>query len=117
MEALPTGTLTGVFEDLVATTLPIRGTIYFLPEADYLVTADGILPTSVVEFPVGNGDFALNLVATDNPAVSPVDWTYRVSFALTVDDSPVTRAPFSIHVPAGEVIDFATVPHVAPYQP
>lgn len=56
----------------------------------------------------GDGNPGVNLVATNNPALNPTNWTYKVSF--TRDSLPLKAFPdFSMAVPAGQTVDLNTV--------
>lgn len=114
--ALLTGTVTGRFEDsTVGATEPYSGTITFTPEADYLLSDSSVVLPSPVKVIVMNSYFSVDLVATDDPTINPVDFTYRVDLNLKANGYPVKRQPFSISVPAGQVTDLATATPVASY--
>ena len=52
----------------------------------------------------------VNLIATDDPQGSPVDWTWSVEFRLTDQDgTPVALPSFSFELPSGETVDLTSV--------
>lgn len=113
--ALLTGTVTGRFEDIIPGAETVTGTVSFTAEADYLLSADStVLPAPVAVQLVGSA-FTVALTATDDLTLNPVNWTYRVTFALLVKGVPVRRDPFSIKVPAGTTVNLASVTPVASY--
>lgn len=85
---------------------PIAGTITFNPTPkvllDYaqLVT---IVPRSITVTLDVNGAFSIFIPATDDPDISPVDWTY------TVSESWVGGLTFSMEAPVGAVVDITVV--------
>lgn len=114
MAELTYGTVTGRFEDTIpGATEPITGTVFFTAEADYLLSADSTVLPAPVAVPLVDSAFTVELVATDDPQLNPVNFSYRVSFDLKANGSPIKRNSFSIEVPAGLTTDLATVTPVA----
>lgn len=112
--ALLTGTVTGRFEDTIpGVTEPITGTVYFTAEADYLLSDDSTVLPAPVAVVLVNSAFNVALVATDDPTLNPVNFSYSVTFALKASGYPIKREPFSIEVPAGVTTNLATVTPVA----
>lgn len=111
--ALLTGTVTGRFEDTTPGVENITGSVYFTAEADYLLSADSVVLPKPVKVDLVGSAFTVSLVATDDPTLNPVDWTYKVTFSLMADGVNVKREPFSIKVPAGTTVNLATVSPVA----
>jgi hypothetical protein len=130
LSPLTYGKVTGRFLAVVADTadagsnpdaVPLQGTVTFrasIPAA--LVATASPSPATVVPAPVVttldvDGDLSLDgvkgvyLVATDDAALNPSDFTYLVSFNLTLAGNPVTYPSFSIAVPAGSISDLATL--------
>lgn len=104
-----TGTVIGTW----TTTLgrPGRGMVVFTPRPTFMVAAGDtiVLPNPVVARLV-NGSISVTLAATDDPDVSPLDWTWRVEIRT---EGPRV-ATFDIAVPTGSVIDLRTVVEVDP---
>lgn len=111
--ALTYGTVTGIFGDTSPSDIPVTGTVTFTPDAAWLLSEGLVtLPTPVTASLV-NGAFSVELVATDDAALNPTDWTYEVSFSLKMGGQPWSKRPINIKVPAGQVTDLATVVPVA----
>jgi hypothetical protein len=113
MSVLSTGTVTGRFEDVVSGAESITGKVYFTPEAKYLLSDDSIVLPVPVSVQLTASAFTVDMVATDDPALNPLDWTYRVSFDLSANGRPMGLAPFSIEVPAGQTTDLSSAAPVA----
>jgi hypothetical protein len=101
-----TGTVTGTF--LGSDGAPARGTVRFTAEAPYVLDgdADAILVslTHTAELDVA-GSFTVELVATDDANLLPVDFTYRVQPRVYGLQMPA----FSIEVPSGSDQDLADI--------
>lgn len=92
--------------------VPVAGKVTFTPsaplaihEVDDLIIA---LKPVVVDLD-GTGAFTVQLIATDDMALNPYNWTYKVSFALTGG----AMADIHISVPEGstqDISDLAPVP-------
>lgn len=111
-----TGHVTGTFliPQPDGTVTPAAGTVRFLARPAYLLDAGATPPVTLVPDPVAvdldeSGAFAVDLVATDDPDLSPTGSTYQVEVDL--DTRAVRR--FDIAVPAGSVLDLTTVTPVA----
>lgn len=118
MAELTYGTVTGTFGDtLAAEVVPITGSVTFTPEPAYLLSAQTtpkatILPTpKTVE--LVDGAFTVELLGTDNAALNPLEWTYRVDFAIKVNGKFIQRAPINLEVPSGLTTDLAEASPVA----
>lgn len=81
--------------------VPSFGTLRFVPAVVGVSTSANILvPVSPVTVQLdAAGDFSVLLQATDDPAYSPVDWTYRVEILV----GNVQWRPYNIFVPAADV--------------
>lgn len=101
--------------------VPVSGKITFTPSAPVLLTRRGI-PVTVIAVPVtydldadgvlrdSQGRDGVMLVATDSVDLTPVGWTWTVSYRL---NGGLSRGSFSFALPAGGVVDLtdvATVP-------
>ena len=88
-----------------------RGSVVFTPRPTFMVAAGDtiVLPNPVVARLV-NGSISVTLAATDDPDVSPLDWTWRVEIRTEGPRIPT----FDIAVPEGSVIDLRTVVEVDP---
>jgi hypothetical protein len=91
---------------------PVVGRVYFTPTAEFLrdATNDVLYPVHAYSAYLDpNGDGQVELVATDNPSLEPVDYTYEVSFDL----EQVHLDSFHIDVPDGsdrQLADISPVP-------
>ena len=57
-----------------------------------------------------DGDAGVRLVATDDPDINPVGWTWQVEFRLTDEANVAVAVPtFSFSLPAGTTVDLASV--------
>lgn len=118
MTTLTSGTVTGRFDDTFpGEVVTITGTVTFVAEADYLLSAETtpkatLLPTPKTVSLVNNA-FTVDLIGTDNAALNPLDWTYRVHFQLAANNAPIKRDPISIAVPSGVTTDLADALPVA----
>lgn len=111
MTALPTdldtATVTGSFVNLDGT--PCAGTVTFEPAPCYWLAANDdvtVLPSSTVATLDQDGTFSVELLATDEPDLNPVGWTYKVRVRLTDCEKAWS---FSMLAPADTVIDLADV--------
>jgi len=107
--------------------LALTGQVTFTPSV-----ADGRLkamtatpPATINQQPVPvqltAGAFSVNLIATDNADVDPVDWVWTVDFNLhtsgpgeTLAATRVTVEPFSFSLPAGTTQDLTLVAPAVP---
>lgn len=101
--ALPTGTVT-VNLDLVrelaeVAAVPARGKVLFHPSVSRLlhVASGTSYALSVRSIDLGTDEVDVELVATDDPAYTPVNWTYALQFKIP----GFKLLPFSISVPTG----------------
>ena len=103
--------------------VPAKGFIYFRPSPVKILDASAspnpvtILP-AVVECALdsqgyllgGDGTRGVRMVATNDPDLSPLNWTWTVEFRLTdQDDVPVPIPSYSISLPADTTVDLTTV--------
>lgn len=89
--------------------VPITGNVIFTPSPAFLKDAAGavtVLPKQIVVPLDATGSFTTQLIATDDPDVNPVDWTYTVTFAF---DGGLKLNGFSISVPGGLTSDLTTL--------
>lgn len=88
---------------------PIVGKVTFTPTPKRVLDPSAqrvILPRPVVVTLDATGAFTARLVATDNPAMNPVDWTYKVTFQLS---GGLSLDPFDLSLPTGATLDLAAV--------
>lgn len=109
MADLPLGVGTGIVRislrhsfllDGVQHVQPVVGRVYFTPTADFLRDSanDLIFPVHANSAYLDpNGDAVVELVATNDPQLEPLNYTYEVSFDL----EQVHLEPFHIDVPEG----------------
>lgn len=114
MATLTYGTITGTFGDTLSSeVVPITGSVTFTPEPAYLLSAETAPKATILPTPkkvdLLNGAFTVELLGTDNAALNPLEWTYRVDFALKVNGSFIQRAPINIEVPSGVTTDLADI--------
>lgn len=107
--ALTYGTVTASFDDILPTDLPIEGFIVFTPETKRILGSDSIILPAPTEVAISDRAFSVELLATDDISHTPIDWTYKVSFNVTVNGEKFGVNPYSISVPSGVVTDLATV--------
>ena len=113
--ALPAGlstvTVTGTW--LTPDGTPRTGTVTFTPEPSVLTSAAHgvfVLGSTTAQLD-GTGSVSVELLATDDPDVTPVDWTYRVEQALSGSAGTERRSfPLSLPEDAPDV----DLPAVAP---
>jgi len=115
--ALPTqvtyGTLKGKLIDAIntgagAVARPIAGTVTATPQVNSVNIPAALvvmLPRPVTVTLDANGAFSVQLVATDDPALTTVNWAYQLTFQLAVD----VLAPFLVQIPGGTTVDLSTV--------
>lgn len=88
---------------------PISGSVTFTPTPKKVIDASAlrvILPKPVVVALDAAGSFTAKLVATDNPSLNPVNWTYKVTFQLT---GGLSLDSFDVSVPAGSSQDLSSL--------
>lgn len=107
-----TGTVKGRYVDTAGD--PIKGKIVFTPTPKWLLNLtaeppETILPNAVAAT-LEDGQFELQLIATDDPDLNPGGWTYRVQFVLA---GGKTIESFPLAVPAGSTVDMAEATPVA----
>lgn len=120
------GVITGSFRGVVADSpndadktpdsVPLAGTVTFTPSAKRIVSDDVVYvpgPITASLDSLGNltheGAPGIALLATDSPAIIPRDWTYTVSFNLTLQGKATAFTSFSITVPGGVTSDLAAL--------
>jgi len=64
-----------------------------------------MLPRPVYATLDATGAFTIQLVATDDPALSVLNWAYQISFQLNNGDA---LAPFLVQIPGGTSVDLST---------
>lgn len=104
--SVSTGTVTGTF---VSTTgEPKSGRVWFTPSFDSgIVAGDNVivLPERAGAALDANGHFEIVLVATNDPDLVPLNFTYVVSFDLSRVDLP----SFSMSLAADATVDLADI--------
>jgi hypothetical protein len=91
----------GITTENVPDLADVTGYVAFTPSPPLLrhIATGTMLPMSTTTVYLdGDGDAVVTLVATDDTDLTPVDWTYTVSFGLS---DGITVDPFSIEVPTG----------------
>jgi len=90
--------------------IPAQGMVTFTPNTN-LVRANEtlILPQPISVSLDADGHFQVALIATDDPDLSPLNFTYKVSFALKSGLVP----PFNIAIPSNTIVDLAQLVPVA----
>ncbi|MFE6745954.1 hypothetical protein ACFVGM_08895 [Kitasatospora purpeofusca] len=93
---------------------PLQGTITFTPPSTLILPgADTISMTSAVVPLDMNGQFSVWLIATDNPGMSPQNWTYRVTPNIRGMKPP--SQPYHIMLPrATSPVDIADISRPSP---
>jgi len=98
--------------------LPVTGTVTFTPSASVLLATGTIPPVTVFgssvsyeldEFGVlrdATGRDGVSLLATDSPGITPIGWTWTVSYRL---NGGLNRGSFAFSLPAGETVDLTQV--------
>ncbi len=92
----------------------IQGSVTFTPSVDRLVNATSVPPVVILPKPITvtldeDGAFSVVLVATDDADLSPVGWTYLVTFDLEL----TALAAFNMAVPEGVTTNIASVIPIA----
>lgn len=115
--ALPTqityGTFKGKLIDAINTgagevSSAVTGTVTATPQVKSVNISAALvvmLPRPVTVTLDANGAFTMQLVATDDPALSVLNWAYQISFQLTNGDA---LAPFLVQIPGGAAVDLST---------
>lgn len=115
--ALPTQITYGTFEgkliDAINTgagevSSAVTGTVTATPQVKSVNIPAALvvmLPRPVTVTLDANGAFTMQLVATDDPALSVLNWAYQISFQLTNGDA---LAPFLVQIPGGSTVDLST---------
>ena len=96
---------------------PAKGSVTFLPSIEYVLDpADdtSIYMYEVTEVLDADGHFELDLIATDQADINPVDWTYTVRILLTDPSAPSNQHKpvetiFSMYLPSAPPINIADV--------
>jgi hypothetical protein len=98
--------------------IPVTGDVTFTPSAKVLLAPSGSQPVTVFALSVtytldssgvlrdSEGRNLITLVATDSPGLSPINWTWTVSYRLS---GGIGRGSFSFDLPTGAVVDLTTV--------
>lgn len=102
--------------------IPAKGSVFFRPSSVKLLDS-GSAPNPVTILPAvvecvldasgyllgGDGTRGVRLVATNDPDLNPLNWTWTVEFRLTdQDDVPVPLPSFSITLPLDTTVDLTT---------
>jgi len=115
--ALPTqvtyGTFKGKLIDAINTgagevSSAVTGTVTASPAVNSVNIPAALvvmLPRPVTVTLDANGAFTMQLVATDDPALSVLNWAYQISFQLNNGDA---LAPFLVQIPGGTSVDLST---------
>lgn len=105
-----TGVIEGTITTMVgATVVPVtNGYITFTPSVASVTntTNNTVIVLNTVNVPlVSDGTFSATLIATDDPAATPINWTYSV----TVHAGTKTLPPFNISVPRNTTRNLADI--------
>jgi len=115
--ALPTqvtyGTFKGKLIDAINTgagevSRAVTGTVTASPAVNSVNIPAALvvmLPRPITVTLDANGAFTMQLVATDDPALSIINWAYQISFQLGNGDA---LAPFLVQIPGGATVDLST---------
>jgi len=115
--ALPTqvtyGTFKGKLIDAINTgggevSRAVTGTVTASPAVNSVNIPAALvvmLPRPVTVTLDATGAFTMQLVATDDPALSIINWAYQISFQLGNGDA---LAPFLVQLPGGSTVDLST---------
>jgi len=115
--ALPTqvtyGTFKGKLIDAINTgagevSRAVTGTVTASPAVNSVNIPAALLvmlPRPVTVTLDATGAFTMQLVATDDPALSIINWAYQISFQLGNGDA---LAPFLVQIPGGSTVDLST---------
>lgn len=122
----------GVDSDQYPDGVPAKGTILFTPAPANIKDTSavvGLVPTPVTMLPAtiqcaldnegyllgSDGERGVRLLATDDPDLNPVDWTWQVDYRLTDQDDVAVRGipTHDIEVPGGQVTDLTLVAPIA----
>ena len=104
--SVSTGIVTGTFVSTNGN--PATGRIWFTPSFDSgIVAGDNVivLPERQIVSLNTLGSFSVTLVATDDPDLDPLNFTYTVTF----DIDRAKLAPLSLSLPSGTTVDLADV--------
>lgn len=114
--------------------VPVQGTIIFTPQIPYvrnigatpnpvtmlkvpivgILDSEGYLCNPVIDPETGFYQRGVPLIATDDPDINPVEWTYQVSYTLSLNGRQIVTPPnHPIVVPTGETVDLTLVGPVA----
>lgn len=119
--------------DAYPDSVPCGGTITFTPSPEELIAPNGTpVPFQLLPAPITGvldsqgylcqqladgtaGARGVYLYATDNPAVTPAGWTYRVGFELNAGGgSPIQRSSYpGLSVPGGRITDLSQAAPIA----
>jgi hypothetical protein len=89
--------------------VPASGRVVFVPTVRKLLHVGSnttYVANTVTAILDADGYFEVQLVATNDPDLQPLDWAYRVTFRL---DNSGTMPSFLIAAPEGTVVDLASV--------
>lgn len=107
--------------DTTPDAMPLEGTVTLTPNISAALVATAspvpatVLPRSIVctldaeGYLTYDGAQSVYLLATDDPALNPTDFTYTASFGLSLSGGALSYAPFSFELPAGATIDLTVV--------
>jgi hypothetical protein len=98
----------GLVEGAPPETDPVTGKVVFttsVPMLRHTVTNEIYVSTPVTAY-LDKGDAVVELIATNDAQISPINWTYTVNFVL--DDALVVE-PISISVAEGTDVELATI--------
>jgi len=114
--SVSTGTVTGTYTLVDGTAA--QGRVSFTPSVRYLLDASDnviLLPESMDADLDVDGSFSIELVATDDPDLNPVDWTWRVDVATKRGGARVHYS-FFMNLASGSTVDLADVTPVAEFE-
>jgi hypothetical protein len=111
-------TADGVDVDGNPDAVPVTGTVKFTPSATVLLATGEVPPVTVFGTTLtytldssgvlrdSEGRSSITLVATDSAGLTPVGWTWDVTYLL---NGGASRGSFSFSLPAGTVVDLTSV--------
>lgn len=103
--------------------VPLTGTVTFTPQVTAILDTSVVPPATVLPAPVvctldADGDVSyegskgVTVIATEDPAANPTNWTYTVSFDLAQGKRRVSYASYAISLPPDVTTDLTLVARV-----
>ncbi|MFL6138780.1 MAG: hypothetical protein ACJ74O_13405 [Frankiaceae bacterium] len=105
-----TVTVTGTYVDSQGA--PVQGSVIFTPPVTLTDPAADVIivPKAITATLDGNGQFSVDLIATDDPDFTPNGWTYQVRESFPAGGGRTYAIALPLAVPAVEISDLAPAP-------